>query len=301
MNWTTADMPNQHGKTVLVTGANSGLGYEIALAMYLKGAHVIMASRDAGKAAEAMDTLKKEGGAGSLELGIIDLSNLNSIKEFSQEVCIKHNHIDILINNAGVMTPPPTLSRDGFEQQFAVNFLGHFALTGYLYPLLEQATQARVVTLSSGAHKLAHGIDYTNLKLEGNYDANTAYNNSKLANLLFMTELHRRSQLAGNTIISTAAHPGVSETGLARFMDKAEYNLALEKFGRLMPAWQGALPALYAATHPTVKGLDYYGPDGEYELKGYPAPAELSTAAQDAEAAAKLWDFASGVTGIKYP
>lgn len=136
--------------------------------------------------------------------------------------------------------------------------------------------------------------------IQGVYDANTAYNDSKLVNLLFMAELQRRSGLAGNGIISVAAHPGVSETGLARFMDKAEYHAAIEKFGQLMPAWQGALPALYAATHPAVKGLEYYGPDGEYELKGYPGPAQLSPAAQDTAAAVKLWDFAAGVTGINY-
>lgn len=301
MNWTTENIPDQSGKTVLVTGANSGIGYEIALALYQKAAHVIIAARDESKAKEAMDKMIATGGTGTLEIGLLDLSSLKQVSEFAEKIKAGHSRLDLLFNNAGVMTPPESTTENGYELQFGVNYLGHFALTGHLYPLLKNTAGARVVTMSSGGHKMVEEIDFDNLRLEKSYDPQREYGISKLADLLFMAELQRRIELAGDQVISTAAHPGVTESNLARFMDEAEYKAGIEKYGALMPAWQGALPALYAAVLPEVTGNDYYGPDGQYELQGYPAAGEMSEAAKDLAAAAKLWDYAEKATGIVYP
>lgn len=299
MNWTTENIPDQSGKTALVTGANSGIGYEIAMALYKKGAHVIIAARNESSAIEAMDKMVNAGGTGTLEMGLLDLSSLKQIDEFAAKIKNKHTRLDLLINNAGVMTPPKSTTAEGFELQFGVNFLGHFALTGHLYTLLKNAPGARVVTMSSGGHKMVDGIDFDNLRSEKSYDPKREYGISKLADLLFMAELQRHITSAGDHIISTAAHPGVTESNLARYMDEAEYKAAVEKYGALMPAWQGALPALYAAVAPDVTGNDYYGPDGQYELHGYPAPGVMSDAAKDVAAAAKLWEYAAQATGLQ--
>lgn len=293
--WTKENIPDQSGKTAIITGANSGIGYETTLALYQAGAHVIIASRDTVKASEALRKLKITGGKGTLETGVLNLASLASVKEFAGSVKEKHNQLDILVNNAGVMIPPASKTEEGFELQFGVNFLGHFALTAHLYPLLKQVSGARVVTLSSGAHKLAQEIDFDNLRLEKSYDANREYAISKLADLQFMLQLQRQIELAGDRIISVAAHPGVTETGLSRYMPEQDYKAALAHFKKLMPAWQGALPALYAATSPDIIGGGYYGPDGENELHGYPAPAEISEAAKNKEAGEKLWNFAEKV------
>lgn len=301
MMWTNENIPDQSGRTALITGANAGIGYEIAKSLYRKGAHVIMAARDQSKLAEAMDRIAAEGGSGTLETGLLDLASLERVGKFASVIKKDHVHLDLLINNAGVMTPPESKTSDGFELQFGVNFLGHFALTGYLYPLLKNTPGSRVVTMSSGAHKMVETIDFDNLRSEKSYDAMREYANSKLADLQFMAELQRRTDRIGGTVISVAAHPGVTQSNLSRYMSEASYQAAVEQFGTLMPAWQGALPALYAATFPRVKGGDYYGPDGEYELKGFPAPAVLSEAAKDAEAAQKLWELAEETTGVTFP
>lgn len=295
--WTTENIPDQSGKTAIVTGANSGIGYETALALYKHGAHVIVACRDALKAENAITGLQSSGGKGSLEAGILNLASLKEIKTFADSIKKKHTHLHLLINNAGVMIPPQSKTDDGYELQFGVNFLGHFALTGHLYPLLKLTPEARVVTLSSGAYTFVEKIDFDNLRSEHSYDANREYAISKLADLQFMMELQRR---AGDTLLSTAAHPGVTETGLARHMPEEVYKAALERFKALMPAWQGALPALFAATSPLVKGADYYGPDGEHELVGYPAPAALNDHATDKAAGIALWEYAEKATGIRY-
>ncbi len=294
-------MPDQTGKTVLVTGANSGIGFETALAFYETGAHVVVASRDAAKVEEAIKKMKAVGGSGTLEGEILDLASLNAVNVFADAFTGKHHHLHILVNNAGVMTPPASRTEDGFERQFGVNFLGHFALTGYLYPLLKQTPGARVVTLSSGAHKLVDAIDFENLRFEKSYDANRAYAVSKLADLQFALELQRWFEKTGDPVLSTAAHPGVTQTDLSRHMSEDTLKAALAHFKHLMPAWQGALPTLFAATSPTVKGGDYYGPDGENELVGYPAPAQLSAAARNEAAAKTLWAYAQRVTGLSYP
>lgn len=292
MKWTKENMPDQRGKTALVTGANTGIGYEIALALYQKGAQVIIACRSSENGEKAIAEIENTGNGGSLELGILDLASLKAVNIFTEEIRKKHRSLDLLINNAGVMTPPHSLTADGYELQFGVNFLGHYALTTGLYPLLLKTPRSRVVTLSSSAHRFAEKIDFSNLKTEKSYDANREYAISKLADLQLMLQLQRYFTSAGDDIISTAAHPGVTATNLSRHMPEEVYKAAMEEFKELMPAWQGALPALYAATSAEVKGGDYYGPDGKNELHGYPGLAILSNAAKDEASALKLWQFA---------
>lgn len=299
--WTTENISDQSGRTALITGANSGIGYEIALALYQKGADVIVAGRNSVKIEEAIQKIKSTGGTGKLTAGILDLTSLKQIRHFAENIKKEHHSLDLLINNAGVMTPPQSKTEDGFEIQFGVNFLAHYVLTGHLYSLLKNSPKARVVTLSSGAHKMVDSINFDNLRSEFSYDAQREYAISKLADLQFMTELQRRINSAGDLLISTAAHPGVTESNLSRFMDREDYKTAVEKYGAPMPTWQGALPALYAATSTDVSGNDYYGPDGQYELQGFPAAAAMSKAAQDMEAAAKLWKYSEEVTGVCYP
>jgi len=298
--WTTKDMSAQTGKIAIVTGANTGIGYEIALALYRAGAHVIMACRDLAKAEEATQRMKQEGGAGTLEGALIDLSRLDSVRSFAHLLLERYENLDLLINNAGIMVPPAGKTVDGFELQFGINFLGHFALTGHLLPLLSKTNGARVVTLSSGAHHLVNGIDYENLRLEKPYDAQREYAVSKLANILFSIELQRRIEQTGMSLISNAAHPGVTDSNLSRYMPADVYETAVKQFNGLMPTWQGALPALYAATSPAAQGGLYYGPDGEDGLHGYPAEAQVSSAAADEAEAAKLWRYAETATGVSY-
>ncbi|GAB3275049.1 SDR family NAD(P)-dependent oxidoreductase [Larkinella harenae] len=299
--WTKREMSDQSGKTVLVTGANTGIGYEVALAFYEAGAHVIVAGRDVQKVNDAMERIKTVGGTGSLEAGIVNLASLADIQRFADSLVEKHQQLHVQINNAGVMMPPAGQTEDGFEYQFGVNVIGHFALTGRLYPLLKQTRGARVVTVSSGAHKLVDAIDYENLKREKPYDPNREYAVSKLANLLVALELQRRLQRVGNACLSTAAHPGVTRTDLQRHIPDETLQVALSAYKVVMQPWQGALPILYAATAPEVKGGDYYGPDGENELDGYPAPAQITEAAQNETAARQLWVYAEQATGLHFP
>lgn len=298
--WTSNDIVDQTGRIVIVTGANSGIGYETALALFKAGAHVVLATRNAAKSSDALNLIQASGGKGTLETGLLDLASLSGVEAFTDLIKQKYERLDLLINNAGVMTPPESKTADGFELQFGVNFLGHFALTAQLYPLLKKSPNARVVTLSSGAHKLVQQIDFENLRSEKSYDANREYAISKLAGLEFTLELQRRILKAGDSIISTAAHPGVTQTDLSRHMSEQDYNAALAQFKELMPAWQGALPTLFAATSPTVTGGSYYGPDGENELYGYPALAQISNAARNVADATKLWNFAETVIRSKF-
>lgn len=295
--WTKEDIKHQIGKTAIITGGNSGIGYEMALALYEAGAHVVIAGRNPDKVNEAVETINTMEGKGSVEAGILDLSNLNKIRQFADDFKSKHQRLDILINNAGVMMPPPSLTDDGYELQFGTNFLGHFALTGYLYPLLKQTQNARIITLSSGAHKWAKGIDYENLKSEKSYDPNREYGISKLADLLFTIELQRRIDSKGDSVYSLGAHPGITRTDLQRHIDKS----ALDQYKTVMQPWQGALPALYAATADEAQKGGYYGPDGENELTGYPAPAVVSEVAQNESEAKQLWHYAEKETGIIFP
>lgn len=258
--WTKQNIPDQSGKTVIVTGANTGIGYETALALYETGANVVVACRDEAKAKQAIDKMQLPCGKGSLDIGILNLANLAKVKKFADDFKSKHQQLDLLINNAGVMMPPASKTDDGFELQFGVNFIGHFALTAYLYLLLKKSKNGRVVTVSSGASTYAKEVDFDNLKLEKPYDANREYAVSKLAELQFAFELDRRLKAIGSNLISTAAHPGVVYTDLQRHIPEEELKVAWKNFSVVSEPWQGALPSLFVATSETVKGGDYYGP-----------------------------------------
>ncbi len=301
--WTKHDIPDQTGKTIIVTGANTGIGYETALALHEAGADVIAASRNLEKTEQAVSGMRAfSKGNGVLDAMELDLANLKAVREFSEAFKDKYTKLDILINNAGVMLPPLALTADGFELQFGVNFLGHFALTGYVYPLLVQAAGTRIITLSSGAATQAECIDFNNLRLEKPYDAQLAYAVSKLADIHFTRELNRRLEALHSPVISAAAHPGVVRTDLQRHIPAETLEQAFAQFSEVMEPWQGALPSLFAATDPSVYGGALYGPDGDREFAGYPALSGHHTAAMNNEAEAeKLWVFAEEVTGIEFP
>jgi NAD(P)-dependent dehydrogenase (short-subunit alcohol dehydrogenase family) len=292
-------MPDLRGKAAIVTGANTGIGYETAKALYEKGAQVTIAARDAQKAASAKEKIEREtNGSGTLETGILNLANLTQVKAFAERWKETHSRLDLLINNAGVMIPPASKTDDGFELQFGVNVLGHFALTAQLFPLLQATPTARVVTLSSGAAIRATGIDFHNLKLEKDYDEWREYAISKLGNILFAYEFARKLEANGCTIMSVAAHPGVTRTDLQRHIPAQQLEGLFQQFPESMQPWQGALPTLYAATDAAVENGRFYGPDGDKEYAGYPTLSKHSTPAMNNKALAQqLWQYAEGATG----
>jgi len=294
--WTKQNIPDLSGKTALVTGANTGIGYETALALYEAGAHVILACRNQENADKAMAAAQQTGGKGTLETGLLNLANLAAVKQFANELIARHDKLHLLINNAGVMTPPASKTDDGFELQFGVNVLGHYALTGHLYPLLNSTANSRIVTVSSLAY-LRGAIDFDNLKSEKNYDAMREYAQSKLGNVLFSLELQRRIEKTQGQPMSIAVQPGANKTDLSRHMTDAEYAAALDRIGELMEPWQGALPSLYAATDPHAKAGALYGPDQDGGYRGYPAEAVIAPNATDQVTAKQLWEYAHTVTG----
>jgi NAD(P)-dependent dehydrogenase (short-subunit alcohol dehydrogenase family) len=283
------------GKTAIVTGANTGLGFETALDLYQKGAKVYIACRDEEKGQRAIERMKAGSDGGELVYGYLDLASLNSVKNFAEKVITTESRLDLLVNNAGVMIPPPSKSEDGFELQFGVNFIGHFALTGHLYDLLESTTGSRVVTLSSIAHRGAV-IDFDNFRLEKPYNNWREYGQSKLADLIFALEFEKRLRNKGCNIMSLAAHPGFSKTDLQKYMDKDMLD-SLE----LMTAKDGAQPTLAACLRPDAKGGQYWGPDGTNEQKGKPALAKIDLVALDEKLNAKLWDWAKKITEVNFP
>lgn len=297
--WTNENIPDQSGKTVIVTGANVGVGYATASALYEKGATVILACRDISKAKEAAAEIEKSNGSGKTDILQLDLSDLDAVERAADEFKTRYNRLDLLINNAGVMVPPASKTKQDYELQFGTNVLGHFAFTGYLYPLLSAAPESRIVTVSSLVYRLG-SIDYTNLKLERDYDPNREYAQSKLANLLFTLELQRRINAKGDTVLSTASHPGVTGTNLSRYLTKDDITGIIEIYGALMEPWQGALPSLYAAVE-NVAGGDFIGPDQDGGLRGYPTKAEILPNALDKEEASKLWLYAEEATGVYFP
>ena len=298
--WTKDNVGDQTGKTVIVTGANAGIGFETVLALYEAGAQVILACRSLDKGQQALTKIKEHKGTGTLEVAQLDLESLDSVEQFANDFIKKHNTLDVLINNAGVMIPPASKTKEGYELQFGVNFIGHFALTGYLYPLLNATPGSRIVTLSSMAY-LRGSIDFDNLRSEKDYDAMREYAQSKLANLMFSIELQRRVVAANDQVVSIAAQPGANKTELSRHMDNEEFEAAVERIGGLMEPWQGALPSLYAAVSPEAKAGELYGPDQDGGYRGYPAQAVITPNALDKAVAKRLWEMAEEATGLTYP
>lgn len=298
--WTKEQIPVQACKTMMVTGANTGIGYETALSLYEAGAHVILACRSIENAQQAIARIQQHKGSGSLEAGVLDLSSLASVDVFANTILQKYQQLHVVINNAGVMIPPASKTVEGFELQFGVNFIGHFALIGRLYPLLNATPGARVVSVSSLAY-LRGEIDFDNLRSENSYEPMREYCQSKLANIIFALELQRRVNAANGHVLAIAAHPGASNTDLSRYMDEAAYAAALERFGTLMDPWQGALPSLYAAVADRAIGGALYGPDQDEGVRGYPAQGVITRNALDEVVASQLWSLAEAATGIRFP
>jgi len=296
--WTAKDIPQQNGRRAVVTGPG-GLGYETALALVHAGAYVILAGRDARKGADAVARIRAAVPGAAIRFGHLDLADLQSIARFADDLKGSIDGLDILINNAGVMTPPERReTRDGFELQFGTNHLGHFALTAGLLPLLRRGTSPRVVSVSSIAARQGR-IDFDNLQAERRYRAMEAYGQSKLACLMFALELARRSETAGWGIASLAAHPGVSRSDLL-LNGPGAHSLQ----GRIrrhlpflfQPVAQGALPQLYAATDPAARNGGYYGPDRLGGTRGHPREEVPPVAARDPVVARRLWETSDELT-----
>jgi len=299
--WTVEDMGDLSGKTAVVTGANTGLGYETARALAAHGAHVVIASRNADKAAAAEQSLITSLPDASFEVITLDLADLASVTAFATTFKNSHANLDLLINNAGIMMVPKGKTVDGFEQQFGTNHLGHFALTGQLIDVLGSTAGARVVTVSSLAHRSAT-MDFDNLMYERGYRASAAYGRSKLANLLFAFELERRCVAAELDIMSVAAHPGVSATDLGNHLMSNLFMHPLKVLAKvaLQDSAAGAQPTLRAATDPTAIGGDYFGPAGMSEVRGPATMVTATPAARNEKMAARLWDVSEELTGIRF-
>ncbi len=303
--WTADDIPDQSGKVIVITGANSGIGFEAARELARKGAHVILACRDTAKGRDAMQQILTLHPTATLEVMQLDLASLESIHRFAREFRDKGVPLDVLCNNAGVMAIPRCTTADGFEMQLGTNHLGHFALTGLLLERLLEAPAARVVTVSSTAHKIGR-INFDDLQGERSYSRWGAYAQSKLANLLFAYELQRRFERARARAISVACHPGYSATNLQmvgpRMTGSRVEAFIMEVGNRFFSqsAAMGALPTLYAACAENVRGGDYIGPDGFFETAGYPKKTTSSARSHDREAAARLWEISEQLTGVRY-
>jgi NAD(P)-dependent dehydrogenase (short-subunit alcohol dehydrogenase family) len=299
--WTADEIPNQQGRTAIVTGGNSGLGRIVARELAGHGARVIIASRDNTKGAAAAAAITAAFPSSTVEADRVDLANLGSIRAFADRIRSGHEHVDLLINNAGVMAAPYQRTADGFEIQFGTNHLGHFALTGLLLRLLKGRRDARVVTISSNNHKGGR-MQFDDLQGEHHYSRWGAYAQSKLANLIFAFELDRRLRASGWPLISVAAHPGYAATNLQLSGPPLRERLAMRVSNRLFAqsAEMGALPLLYAATAPDLEGGSYVGPDGRGEMRGHPTLVQASTRAHDEEAARRLWGASEQLTGVRY-
>jgi NAD(P)-dependent dehydrogenase (short-subunit alcohol dehydrogenase family) len=299
--WTFADMPSQAGRTVLVTGANSGLGYVTARQLAHCGAHVVLTARDPLRGAGALARLRAEVPHASVELRRLDLADLESVRELAGRLVADGVAVDVLVNNAGVMMPPRTLSRQGFELQFATNHLGHFALTGLLLDTLRGSDDARVVTVSAGYHKRGT-IHFDDLSGAKGYAPLAFYAQSKLANVLFGLELDRRLRASDAKMRSVLAHPGYAVTNLQSTGPTGVARL-LFGVGNVLVAQSaeaGALSQLYAATHPDVEGGQFIGPRRFNETRGYPVVVQPAPAATDRELARRLWRLSESLTRMRY-
>jgi NAD(P)-dependent dehydrogenase (short-subunit alcohol dehydrogenase family) len=294
--WTFADIPDQTGRTAIVTGANTGIGLETARMLALKGANVLLACRNPEKGRAAVESIQSARPRGSATAAALDLSDLDAVAAFAETFAASHERLDLLIANAGVMVPPFGRTKQGFELQLGTNHLGHFALVGRLLPLVLRTDSARIVVVSSAAQNIGR-IDRDDLNWERRpYRPWAAYGQSKLANQLFALELHRRLSAAGARVRVTSAHPGFTATDLQRTSLAAR--LFNPIFGMKPP--DGALPTLRAATDPAAASGSYWGPRGFFELRGSPGPARISASAQDPSTAAWLWDESAKLTGVSF-
>ena len=297
--WTETDVPDQAGRTAVITGANTGIGFEVARVLAVRGARVILACRDLGKARDAAAGISAPPGAGVGAVRL-DLASLASVREAAEELRSRCGQIDLVVNNAGVMMPPYGMTADGFELQIGINHLGHFALTGLLLDRLAGVPGARVVTVSSNAHKSGR-IAFDDLQSRRGYTRTAGYCQSKLANLMFTYELQRRLAAAGAQAVALAAHPGMTKTHLGRYLSavmRAYYVVAERPLGH--SAARGALPVLRAATDASARGGEYYGPDGWHEERGFPRLVEPSALARDEGAQLRLWQESERLTGVSY-
>ena len=301
--WSAADIPDQRGRRVVVTGANSGIGLATALELARAGAAVTLACRDAERGGRARARIGAEVAGAEVAVGALDLADLGSVRAFAET---QQAPLDALVNNAGVMATPPRWTADGFELQLASNHLGHFALTGLLLDrLLAAAREPRVVTVTSVAHRFGR-IDFDDLQRERAYHPWTAYAQAKLANLLFAYELQRRADAAHQQLLSLAAHPGYTATRLLTSGPAlAGPNLQSRVMGLVSPvlgqsAAMGALPTLYAVTVPELPGGSYVGPSGPLELRGHPHLVSSSAASKDPGTARRLWEASEELTGVRF-
>ncbi len=300
-HWTTADIPDLSGKVIIVTGGNSGLGYESVKAFANKDAEIILACRSAEKGEKAKQEILKNKPDANIVVMPLDLADLASVRDFANKFTANYSKLDILMNNAGIMTPPYFKTKDGFEGQFGTNHLGHFALTGLLFGLLKKTPESRIVNTSSAAHK-AGKMDFSNLMYEDGkgYSRIRAYGRSKLANLLFTYELQRKLQDIDASIITLAAHPGGAKTNLDTHMRRIWWIKVLIPLisASMQSQAMGALPQIRAAVDPEANGGTYYGP--EKGMKGYPVLVESNSRSHNLEDAARLWAVSEQLTGVSF-
>ena len=300
--WTENDMPDQHGRLAVVTGATSGLGFDTARLLAAKGAAVVLAGRDVEKGKQAVARIAASVPGAELSVVHLDLTSLASVRAAAAELAAAHPGIDLLINNAGVMYPPQrTLTADGFEQQLGTNHLGHFALTGLLLDRLLHRPGSRVVTVASLGHRIRARIHFDNLQWARSYDRVAAYGQSKLANLMFTYELQRRLAAAGAGTLAVAAHPGFAATELGRHFP-TPIRVVMPALAAVFaqPAERGALPTLRAATDPGVLGGQYYGPSGPGETRGHPRLVSSNAASHDVSVQQRLWTVSEELTGVTF-
>jgi len=307
LKWTAQDIPDLTGRVTIVTGANSGLGFETTRELAAHGASVSMAVRDTAKGEAAAAQIRAEFPSADITVERLDLADLASVRDFASTWSKEHpDGLDLLINNAGIMAIPRRLTADGFEMQFGTNHLGHFALTGLLMPALVARPRSRVVTVSSGAHRLGR-MNFDDLMGEKKYGAWRTYGQSKLSNLLFTSELQRRLDANSLPVLAMAAHPGYAATNLqavgpqmsGRSWMSGPTDLMTKFLGQ--PAAMGALPTLFAATAAGLPGNSYIGPDGFMEQRGYPRLVDRTAAAKNRDDAKRLWDVSEQLTGVQYP
>ena len=300
--WTEASVPSQTGRTAVITGGNTGLGFEVARVLAARGASVVLAVRNLDKGKDAATRISQTTPGADVTVQHLDTASLASVRAAAAELRDRHDKIDLLINNAGVMYTPRGTTADGFELQFGTNHLGQFALTGLLLDRMLPVAGSRIVAISSVGHRIRAAIHFDDLQWEHSYDRVAAYGQSKLANLMFTYELQRRLAAANASTIAVAAHPGFSITGIGQYMP-APMRLGNALFGRFVSQRPqiGALAPLRAATDPAAVGGEYYGPDGFRELAGHPVVVQSSAQSHDIDQQQRLWSRSEDLTGVTYP